>query len=208
MAIDREINIAGCIAGHKAAWDAFVRATAGVVHAAVRRAITRRGASATETDDRVQEVYMRLLQRDAHLLRTFDPSKASLSTWLHIIARTVVHEHARRREIRRADVDTSEMCAAAPTNRSTPELPWAALSEQQRAVLQLLFDAQLSVEQVAARLGISPQTVRSAKHKGLERLRAELGHRRDGRIDGDARPRERIHEEGDSDATSSVTNVP
>lgn len=194
MRIDRDLDLAACIAGHKPAWDTFVRASAPVVYAAVRRALQRCG-TAEDVDDRVQDVYVRLLQRDAHLLRTFDATKASLATWLTIIARTVVHEHGKRRSLPVSQSDTSEITTGdGPTERTRADLPWSVLSTQQRAVLRLLFDEELSVEQVAARLEIAAQTVRSAKHKALERLRTELD-----RLRGDATREADLYGRDDSD---------
>ncbi len=176
-----------------------MQATAGIVHAAVRRAIAARSGNQSEVDDRVQEVYLRLLQRDARLLRTFDPGKASLPTWLTIIARTMVHEAAKRRRLPIAGhVDGSEICAPEQNQGSDlPDLPWNILSEQQRTILRLLYDEGLEVEAVAARLGIAAQTVRSAKHKALERLRAELRT-----PSGDAEPPSRLYPEEDRHAAT------
>lgn len=195
----RELDIAACIAGKKPAWDEFVRATAGVVHAAVRRAIAARGGRAGDVEDRVQEVYLRLLQNEARLLRTFDPGKASLATWLTIIGRTIVHEASKRRTLPiAAGIDGSEICTPdTPQEPAGPDLPWSILSDQQRTVLTLLFEGGLSVDDVASRLEITPQTVRSAKHKALERLREELRA-----LGGDAEPTRRLYPEGDRHAAT------
>ena len=168
--------------GDAVAWNSFVRATAGIIHAAVRKANERNGGSPNDTDDHVQEVYLRLLRENQRLLRTFDASRASLATWLTIIARTVVHERSRRAASRPVPLtlnDGDGSHHATTTGASTlrdegPDLPWRALSPQQQEVLRLLFHESLSVEQAAARLGVDQQTIRSAKHKALQRLRDEL----------------------------------
>jgi len=41
-------------------------------------------------------------------------------------------------------------------------------------VIEMLFQQGLSVEAAAARLGVEQQTIRSAKHKALTRLREAL----------------------------------
>jgi RNA polymerase sigma-70 factor (ECF subfamily) len=51
------------------------------------------------------------------------------------------------------------------------------LTDRQRLVLQMLFDDDLTVEQVARRMGVDEQTVRSTKHKALTRLREFYGVR-------------------------------
>jgi RNA polymerase sigma-70 factor (ECF subfamily) len=177
------VDLPSCIAGSKRAWDDFVRVAAPVIYAAVRRALRARGRPQQETDDRVQEVYMRLLRDDCRLLRTFDPRRAALSTWLTLIARTVVHEHVRRKRLPTVEVDglanmartPSAADAAAPTSgRDNPPIPMSLLSDQQRQVIEMLFHHGLTVEQAAARLRVQPQTIRSAKHKALTRLREHL----------------------------------
>src|SRR5688572_12492607 len=95
-----DIDLNACLGGEKRAWDEFVRGSAPVIYAAVRRAMMRSGpCSQQDIDDRAQDVYVRLLQHDCKLLRAFDPKRASLSTWLTLIARTVVHEHSQKRRM-------------------------------------------------------------------------------------------------------------
>lgn len=177
------VDLTACIAGSKSAWDEFVRAAAPVIFAAVRRSHHSRGSLAVgEIDDRVQDVFMRLLRDDCKLLRTFDPRRASLVTWLTIIARTVVHEHARKKHLPTTGLEGREPIPAAPSptvpdsteSAIDARLPLSALSVQQRQVIQMLFQEGLSVEQAAARLGVEAQTIRSAKHKALSRLRERL----------------------------------
>lgn len=187
------VDLPACIAGSKSAWDDFVRAAAPVIYAAVRRSHHSRGSLAVgEIDDRVQDVFMRLLRDDCKLLRTFDPTRASLVTWLTIIARTVVHEHARKKHLPTTGLHGREPIPAA-TSPAAPDLsdlaidsrlPLSALSEQQRQVIQMLFQEGLSVEQAAARLGVEAQTIRSAKHKALTRLRERLSEHVFGRETG------------------------
>src|SRR5947207_9618752 len=77
--------IDGCIAGSKPAWDAFVQRWSAVIYAAVRRALHGRSANQGDIDDRVQDVFVRLIQNDYRLLKTYDAQRASLSTWLTLV---------------------------------------------------------------------------------------------------------------------------
>ncbi|MDZ4831327.1 MAG: sigma factor-like helix-turn-helix DNA-binding protein [Phycisphaerae bacterium] len=182
-----DVDLPGCIAGDRLAWERFVRSSAALIRAAVRRALSVRGVSADEIDDRMQEVYVRLLRNDCRILRTFDPARASLATWLSLVARTTVHEHERRRSLRLTSVASVPEPAApqepAPGPDHGPTIPWECLTGQQRSVLEMLFDEGLSVQQVAGRLEVDPQTVRSAKHKALTRLRKLLDPERRGDAD-------------------------
>ena len=47
----------------------------------------------------------------------------------------------------------------------------AGLSDRQKVILKLMFDEDMDVEDIAEKLGIAAQTVRSAKHKALTKLR-------------------------------------
>jgi DNA-directed RNA polymerase specialized sigma24 family protein len=54
------------------------------------------------------------------------------------------------------------------------KLPEALLSPRQREILTMLYDRDMEVSEVAFVLGIDPQTVRSAHHKAMIKLRAHF----------------------------------
>ena len=54
------------------------------------------------------------------------------------------------------------------------KLPEALLSPRQREILTMLYDRDMEVSEVALALGIDPQTVRSAHHKAMIKLRAHF----------------------------------
>lgn len=170
-----------CITGDAVEWSRFVRFAAPLVLAVARRAA--RGALGDAEDD-AQEVFVRLVREEFRLLRAFDPGRARIETYLAVITRTVVHERTRRRALPISygrDASAIEDVAAVDTgvrNGAVGEaasLPFDELSEQQRSVLLLMHRQGLSVEEVARRLEIEPQTVRSAHHKAVVRLRELLG---------------------------------
>jgi RNA polymerase sigma-70 factor (ECF subfamily) len=166
----------------------------GVVHAAVRH-VAGRGEHAqfespgVEIEDIFQEVFVRLVKDDFRLLRTFDPNRATLSTWLTIVSRSTAIDCLRRRRLNTVSLEPGQIGAGPATASGTeqshtsgdaPEatgLPMHLLTDRQRLVLQMLFDDELTVEQVARRMGVDEQTVRSTKHKALTRLREFYGVR-------------------------------
>jgi len=186
-----DVDLNACINGSKQAWDHFVRTNSRLIYAAVQRAFRGRGGNQSDVDDRVQDVFVRLIQNDFRLLKTFDPGRASLSTWLTLVARSIVHEHLRKRALHTTALlpnqpDTQRRSTAFSHGCSIvddPSLPLQLLTERQRLVLQMLFDEGMSVEDAAGRIGVDPQTIRSTKHKALTRLRQELP---DPRTNGDA----------------------
>ncbi len=179
------IDLQGCVSGDKGAWDAFVRETAPIIFAAVQRTLRqyRPEAARGEAEDLAQDVFVRLVERDFHLLRTYDPAKASLSTWLTLIARSTVLNRLRKRAAPVVPLDDGHERrlgareAAAGGAAEAIELPEGLLSPRQHLVLRLLFERDMTVQEAAATLGVDTQTIRSTKHKAIARLREALGSR-------------------------------
>ena len=159
--------------GEKAAWDAFVRRYGGLVVAAVRGVAMAQG----EVEDLTQEVFVRLCKDDFRLLRSYDPLRASLSTWITIVARSTARDGLRRRRAETVPLDVvPEAQLAIPPVEPVQKLklPEALLSPRQREILAMLYDREMDVAEIARALGIDPQTVRSAHHKAMVKLRAHF----------------------------------
>ena len=159
------------IRGEKGAWEAFVRRYAGLVVAAVRGM----AREATEVEDLTQEVFLRLCRSDFRLLRSYDPTRAGLSTWITIVARSTARDALRRHRPMTVPIDAVpeaqlKVDAVEPVRKL--KLPDALLSPRQREILSMLYDKEMAVAEIAAALGIDPQTVRSAHHKAMIKLRA------------------------------------
>lgn len=176
--------------------EAFMSEAAALVNASVRRTLgMERHATGPvsarhrhlEVEDAVQETFARLFANDARLLRTFDASRASMSTFLTLVARSVTLDLVRRRRHIMVTLDESGPAAAgaargedpidAAERRAPIQVPASLLTGRQLLVLRLLFDEGRPVEQVAAMLDVDAQTVRSTKHKAIERLREFMSER-------------------------------
>ena len=171
MARDGELE--ALARGERGAWEAFVRRYAGLVVAAVR-GVAR---EATEVEDLVQEVFLRLCRDDFRLLRTYDPARAQLSTWVTIIARSTARDALRRHRPVVVPIEAvpEGRLAVDPVEPVRPlKLPEALLSPRQREILTMLYDREMEVGEVATALGIDRQTVRSAHHKAMVKLRAHF----------------------------------
>ena len=167
------VDLKACIKGSKAGWDQFVDSCSGLIYAAVRRAYRNRNVDQQEIDDRVQDVFVQLLQNDSKLLRAFDPNRASLSTYLTLIARSVVYQHTHKKRLDTVSlIDDDGPVQRQPAVNGTLD-GLQGLTERQQLVMQMLFEQGLTVEQAAHRLGVDPQTIRSTKHKALTRLRQD-----------------------------------
>jgi RNA polymerase sigma-70 factor (ECF subfamily) len=159
--------------GEKGAWEAFVRRYAGLVAAAVR-GVAREPA---EVEDLAQEVFLRLCKDDFRLLRSYDPARAGLSTWITIVARSTARDAMRRYRpiLMPIDAVPEGRLAVDPVEPAQKlKLPEALLSPRQREILTMLYDREMEVAEVAKVLGIDPQTVRSAHHKAMVKLRAHF----------------------------------
>lgn len=177
-----EIDLKACIRGDKRAWDALVEGSVNLIYAAVQRTVGKRqNRAGVEVDDIVQDVYARLIRDDCRLLRRFDPRKASLVTYLTLIARSTAIDALKRRTPETVSLEPEHQPAQTPLqgekdsiSDATKSLPLDLLSERQRLILHLLFNREMSVVEAAAVLGVEPQTIRSGKHKALMKLREAL----------------------------------
>ena len=127
--------------------------------------------SSADVDDAVQNLYMRLLRDNFRLLKSYDSQKASLSTWLGLIARSVTIDFLRKKK---SHLPLKEEIAGSAEPAPVEEridLPKGVLSARQELILRMLFDKEMDPAEVAEVLGVEVQTVRSAKHKAIEKLR-------------------------------------
>ena len=173
MASFDDIDLPALLAGGKRDWDRFVAAAAPVIHAVARRVVSAHGVAADEAVDVAQDVFVRLCADDRRLLRTYNPARASMGTWLAVVARSCAIDHLRRRRQTHASIDEVPESAAAFEDRHIERLdiPVGLLTERQALILKLLYDRDMDVAEVATFLKVDAQTVRSTHHKAMLRLR-------------------------------------
>jgi RNA polymerase sigma factor (sigma-70 family) len=159
--------------GENGAWEAFVRRYAGLIVAAVRTIAREPG----EVEDLTQEVFLRLCKNDFRLLKSYDPARAGMSTWITIVARSTARDAMRRHRPVAVPIEAvpEGLLAVDPVEPVRKlKLPEALLSPRQREILAMLYDRDMEVAEIAASLGIDRQTVRSAHHKAMLKLRAHF----------------------------------
>ncbi|HKF70397.1 MAG TPA: sigma-70 family RNA polymerase sigma factor [Stellaceae bacterium] len=171
-----DTDLASLIAGNKAAWDGFVRRYAGLILSAVRT-LVREG---TEAEDLMQEVFVRLCKDDFRLLKTYDPARAGLSTWLTIVARSTARDMQRRHRPPQSALEAvpERLLAVTDVHAEPLKLPKDLLSPRQQLVLTMLYERDMDVAEVAKTLDVDAQTVRSTHHKAMLKLRAYFGPKR------------------------------
>ncbi len=144
----------------------------------VKGFLMKSGTDAALAEECAQDVMATLWQK-AHL---FDPSRASVATWVFTIARNRridVARRARRPEPEILDwgpegepdqADVYEI--AQETKRLTDAL--AGLPEKQKALIQRAFYGDLSHSEIAAETGLPLGTIKSRIRLALDRLRQTM----------------------------------
>ena len=171
-----QIDLRTLVSGNKRAWDGFVTAAAPLINAVVRRTLASYRLSEEDVMDAAQDVFVRLCANDYRLLKTYDPARAGLSTWLAVVARSAAVDHARRRRQANLPLDDVPESSLGVEDRHVEKIriPPGLLTDRQMLVLKCLYDEEKDVAEVAQFLKIDAQTVRSTHHKALLRLRAHF----------------------------------
>ena len=124
--MDRPEDWRKLLAGEKGAWDRFVQGHAGVIFGAVRGQLVPAGRS-DDVVDVVQEVFLKLCRNDFKLLRSYDPARAKVTTWLTVIATTTSIDHLRKQRSGQrfgcADVLRVARTGRAPRQRQQRQRP-------------------------------------------------------------------------------------
>lgn len=161
--------------GDKAAWDKFVLRYSGIVFSAVLRRLNPAGRG-DESEDVVQDVFVRLCRDNFRLLKTYDSNRARMTTWLTVVATSSAIDHLRRSKRRGEDLDSvpESLLSVEPKEPIRFKIPEGLLSERQALILEMLYQREMDPAEVAKVLDVNPQTVRSTHHKALVKLRAHF----------------------------------
>jgi RNA polymerase sigma-70 factor (ECF subfamily) len=140
--------------------------------------------SRSETEDAVQEVFVRLWQTADR----YDPQRAKLVTWVMLITRRHLIDRLRRQSARpeRAALDESRLDGGGPQARSNGRLgvgeessesrdrlrrQLQRLPELQRTVIERAYLQGFSLREIATQLDAPLGTIKSALSRGLTKLR-------------------------------------
>jgi RNA polymerase sigma-70 factor (ECF subfamily) len=174
------VDLARLARGDKPAWDAFVERASPIVYAAINKLLLAYRGRVDDWDagEVFQSVFLRLVNDNFRVLKAYDPARSSMSTWLTLVTRSATVDYLRKLGPATVALDDERHDAPAAATRALAaplSLPEGLLTPRQELVLQLLFERDLAVEEVARLLGVDEQTVRSTKHKALSRLRDHMG---------------------------------
>lgn len=145
----------------------------GVVVSYLRTTLRDPGAA----EDVHQEVFLEVWRRGS----SFDPARASLGTWIMVIARSRAIDHLRRRipephdpqgagTLMREDEDPSQSPDTL-IERWRLAVLLAELPDDEARILRMRFHEGFSQSEIAERTGIPLGTVKTYMVRGLRRLR-------------------------------------
>ncbi len=150
--------------GDRAAFGVLYERFARMVHGILLARVARR-----EAEDLVQDVFVAAL-RQLHALK----NDAAFPGWLATIARNLACDHYRR-AVPTTEIKESHKVQNAPEAEALAVLSAIrALPEAYRETLVLRLVEGMTGEEIAARTGLSPASVRVNLHRGMKRLREAL----------------------------------
>lgn len=174
---DRELAALLVLAqqGHRQAYERFLLE----VSVVLRRFLERRMGARERAEDVLQDTLL-TIHRARH---SYLPGRP-VGPWLYTICEHRMTDfHRRRSRIERVEVPGSEAMVAVaeePVRESSPVVLEALgrLPGKQRRVIELLKLQDLSVREVAARVGMSESAVKVTAFRGYQRIRRMVGAKR------------------------------
>ena len=137
--------------------------------------------NAADAEDLAQEALLRAVRS----LRTYDPRRGSMESWLWRIVTNASRDAASRRERVRdvvarlhllapRETETVEDAAIARLRDSELHTELCRLPWRDRTLLALRYGADLEMKEVGAAVGLSTDSAARATRRALARLRARL----------------------------------
>lgn len=171
----RALMVAG-LNGDASAHRTLLHALSGRLRAYYRGRLLRAGRSSAETEDLVQEALIAVHTRR----HTYDPNEP-LTPWVYAIARYKLIDYLRQSQPELASVpieNAHEVMAHDDRNATESSLDLdrllAQLPERTRRAIQYVKIDGLSVDEAAARCGVSESAVKVIVHRGLKSLSSLL----------------------------------
>ena len=146
------------------------------VSVTLRRFLARRTSASESVEDVLQETLLTI-----HRARHSYLAERPIGPWLYAICEHRLADfHRRRRRIERLEVpenDEPASVAGEPSPESSPVVFEALgrLPKKQRRVIELLKLQDLSVREVAARVGMSESAVKVTAFRGYQTIRKMMG---------------------------------
>jgi RNA polymerase sigma factor (sigma-70 family) len=130
-----------------------------------------------------QDLHADTFERALKARFRFDQRRGSQKTWLYSIALNALRDHVRRAAVESRAMD--KLAAGAPASgpsaaddygtRDELRAALEQVGEDEREALALRFGADLSLREIASITGTKETTVKGRIHRGLRKMREELG---------------------------------
>ncbi len=133
------------------------------------RAILR---SPADAQDAVQDAFVELARHRLRLANAIDLDAYAFATLRHVIFRRQKQQRSEQERIR--SLRPAETEESAPSMRDDLDAALMRLPREQREVIALKVDADLTLAQIAEILSISPNTAASRYRYAMEKLRKIL----------------------------------
>lgn len=164
-------------AGDREAFAALYRATSAKLYGVALRILRRRDLA----DEVIQETYVRIWKNAA----AFDPARASPITWMVTIARNRALDEVRRAKPLAIDTTPEAFDVADDAMLASERVEVASelarlracldgLEPERRDIVRLAYLDGLSREELGARFGHPPGTIKTWLHRSLKQLKACL----------------------------------
>jgi RNA polymerase sigma-70 factor (ECF subfamily) len=135
------------------------------------------GGNEADAQDIFHETFVKLLDRDAALLKRYDASRLPLEKYAAMIARSCALDFLRKRNRERRDaVMDSNTIQESGGGVEAWELELALnfLEDDEQRIIRAFYLQSLSAEEIAASLDMHAATVRRKKAQALEKMRKIL----------------------------------
>jgi RNA polymerase sigma factor (sigma-70 family) len=173
--IDEQVKRA--LAGDRQAMrELFAEVICPVVERRLSHRLAMAGAERGALRDHVQEVLVHLLERDAAVLRRWDPERGALEPFVARVAENHLISRLRKRPQPSSSEDLDDEVGPGESPEQGASFSHLVLrllremSDNDAVLFRAIYLEELSPDEAATQLGIS----REAAHKRIQRLRARL----------------------------------
>lgn len=165
------------LAGDNEAWDKLFKRLWKVVVGVA--ASMMKGMDNAAIEDAAQNTFVRLTEDNSRRLRMYDARRGNLEHYIAKIAHNCTIDYLRTNKRHRGAKDLSSIPAPDQKDKNEPGriFPWElnaameTLSAREREVFEMLYYDHLDTAEVAERMSIGDDTVRSLKSHGMQKLR-------------------------------------
>ncbi len=167
--------------GVPGAFERFKESVQPTIERCLRRALARNKHLTLCREDLLQSLDLHLVSQDYRVLRSFR-GNAKLTTWIHAVASRHFYGQIKRapqRELPHAQLElsggpTPEEQALEADQRALVRRTVADLNDEDKVLVGLLFEQNVTAMKASRLLGLKPSAVRMRKKRLLERLKDKL----------------------------------